>query len=112
MTGLLQRARRANLHTYLLQMPLIDIEGHFPSIFEPNEAQPPQIIDVDLLDTEDIIDLSPSPPRQRRRVAEDGRSVPVDREVILIQDSDDEIQYVGSSQSTRPRSGERLICLS
>lgn len=93
-------------------MPLIDIEGHFPTISEPIESQSPQIIDVDLLDTEDIIDLRPSPPRQRRRVAEDGRSVPVDQEVILIQDSDDEIQYIGSSQSTLPRSGESLFCLS
>ncbi|KAL4062896.1 hypothetical protein J3A83DRAFT_1498749 [Scleroderma citrinum] len=88
-------------------MPLIDIEGTLPSISQLHEAQSPQIIDVDSFDTEDIINIRSSPPRQRRRVAEDGRSVPVDQEVILIQDSDDEIQYVGSSRSTRPRSAHR-----
>ena len=93
-------------------MPVVDLEDHFPSVFEPNGVQSPQIIDVDSLDIEDIVDVTPSPPRQRRRVTEDGRSVPVDEEVILLQDSDDEVQYVGSSRSTRPRTGKRPFCLS
>ncbi|KAI6025681.1 hypothetical protein F5J12DRAFT_764165 [Pisolithus orientalis] len=80
-------------------MSLVDIPSVPPAILEQREAQSPQITDVDLLDTE-IIASSSSPPRQRRRIAEDGRSVPADQEVIFVHDSeDDEIQYVGSSRS-------------
>ncbi|KAG6335183.1 hypothetical protein ID866_3909 [Astraeus odoratus] len=88
-------------------MSLADVESPIPAISEPPEIQPPHIIDVDSLDAEDIVHIGSSPPRQRRRVGEDGRSIPVQEDVILIHDSDDEVQYVGSSQGIRRRSGQR-----
>ncbi|KIJ14449.1 hypothetical protein PAXINDRAFT_100164 [Paxillus involutus ATCC 200175] len=75
----------------------------------------PQIIDVDAPDVDDIVYVRSSPPRQRRRVAEDGRAVPVTRQVIHITDSDDdeEIQFVGSNparpQHPRPVQRERIF---
>ncbi|KAJ8588268.1 hypothetical protein M405DRAFT_820000 [Rhizopogon salebrosus TDB-379] len=61
----------------------------------------PEIIDVDLL--EEVAHTRSGPPTRRRRVSESGRSVPVEREVITINDSDDDddIQFV--SVRTAPR---------
>ncbi|KAI6039864.1 hypothetical protein EDC04DRAFT_1619790 [Pisolithus marmoratus] len=84
-------------------MSLVDVPSTPQVIPEQRGAQPPPITDVDLLDTDTIASRS-SPPRQRRRLAEDGRSVRADQEVIFVHDSEDEeIQYVGSSRSTRAR---------
>ncbi|KIK97024.1 hypothetical protein PAXRUDRAFT_825358 [Paxillus rubicundulus Ve08.2h10] len=75
----------------------------------------PQIIDVDAPNVDDIVYVRSSPPRQRRRVAEGGRAVPVPRQVIHITDSDDdeEIQFVGSNpprpQHPRPVRRERIF---
>ncbi|KAI6122239.1 hypothetical protein EDD16DRAFT_1477741 [Pisolithus croceorrhizus] len=88
-------------------MSLVDVPSTPQVIPEQREPQSPQITDVDLLDAENFPSTS-SPPRQRRRLTEDGHSVPADQEVIFVHDSeDDEIQYVGSSRSTRARSARR-----
>ncbi|KAI5998781.1 hypothetical protein EDD15DRAFT_2363646 [Pisolithus albus] len=88
-------------------MSLVDLPSTPQVIPEQRETQSPQITDVDLLDIE-VIPTRSSPPRQRRRLAEDGRSVSADQEVIFVHDSeDDEIQYVGSSRSTRARPAHR-----
>ncbi|KAI6099746.1 hypothetical protein F5141DRAFT_1219086 [Pisolithus sp. B1] len=93
--------------TSKLQMSLVDVPSTPQVIPEQREPQSPQITDVDLLDAENFPSTS-SPPRQRRRLTEDGHSVPADQEVIFVHDSeDDEIQYVGSSRSTRARSARR-----
>ncbi|KIJ62836.1 hypothetical protein HYDPIDRAFT_113943 [Hydnomerulius pinastri MD-312] len=86
-------------------MSLVDLERPMSVIPERRRRQSPEIIDVDALDGDDIVYLRSSPARQRRRVAEDGRSVPSDREVIHIADSDDdqEIQFVGHNPARIPR---------
>ncbi|KAH7884771.1 hypothetical protein F5I97DRAFT_1811970 [Phlebopus sp. FC_14] len=81
-------------------MSLLDVETSQPISPERRLHELPEIIDVDSFDPP----LMGPPPRQRRRVAEDGRSVPVNREIINISDSDDdlEIMFVGHNPA-RPR---------
>lgn len=74
----------------LIQVPVIPERRRHES--------PPDIIDIDALDADDIVYVGSARPTQRRRVGEDGSAVPVTREVIDVTDSEDddnEIQFIG-----------------
>jgi len=73
-----------------------------PSVIpERRRHESPDVIDVDALDSDDIVYVGSARPSQRRRVGEDGRAVSVTREVILLTDSEDdnEIQFVGHNRA-------------
>ncbi|KAF8552046.1 hypothetical protein OG21DRAFT_204306 [Imleria badia] len=81
----------------LIQLPAIPERQRYDS--------PPDIIDIDALDADDVIYVGSTRPIQRRRVGEDGRAVPVTREVIDVTDSEDddnEIQFIGHNPA-RPQ---------
>ena len=75
-----------------------------PVIPERRRNESPDIIDVDALDADDIVYVGSARPSQRRRVGEDGRAVPVTREVIHVTDSEDdnEVQFIGHNPA-RPQ---------
>ncbi|KAG1736551.1 hypothetical protein EDB19DRAFT_1720956 [Suillus lakei] len=84
-------------------MSLADVERPISAIPEQRGRESPEIIDVDLFDVEEVARIESSPPTRRRRVSESGRSVPVEREVITINDSDDDdIQFVRARPAPRP----------
>ncbi|KAG1779019.1 hypothetical protein EV702DRAFT_116365 [Suillus placidus] len=83
-------------------MSLAAVERPVPAIPERRGRETPEIIDVDLFDVEEVARIGSRPPTRRRRVSESGRSVPVDREVIIINDSDDEdVQFVRARPAPR-----------
>ncbi|KAG1738426.1 uncharacterized protein EDB91DRAFT_1249340 [Suillus paluster] len=84
-------------------MSLVDVERPISVIPQQRGRESPEIIDVDLLDVEDqVARIRSRPPTRRRRVSESGRSVSVEPEIITINDSDDDIQFV-SARSHRER---------
>ncbi|KAF9238528.1 hypothetical protein BU15DRAFT_75223 [Melanogaster broomeanus] len=92
----------------LILMSAVDLQMPPSVVPERRRREPPEIIDLDALDVDDVVYVRSSPARQRRRVTEDGRSVPVTPEVIHIPDSDDdeEIQFVGRNP-VRPQHPRR-----
>ncbi|KAG2145314.1 uncharacterized protein EDB93DRAFT_1151560 [Suillus bovinus] len=85
-------------------MSLAEVERPIPAIPEQRGRESPEVIDVDLFDAEEVARIGSRPPTQRRRVSESGRSVPVDPEVIIINDSDDDdIQFVRARPAPRSR---------
>lgn len=85
-----------------LQMSLADVERPTSAV---SDREAPEVIDVDLLDVESVVPIRYEPPTRRRRVSETGRSVSVGREVITINDSDDDdIEFVSARTVPRPRS--------
>lgn len=83
-------------------MSLAEVEHPIPAIPEQRGREFPEIIDVDLFDVEEVARIGSRPPTQRRRVSESGRSVTVEPEVIIINDSDDEdVQFVRAMPAPR-----------
>lgn len=83
-------------------MSLAEVERPIPVIPEQRGHESPEIIDVDLFDVEEVARIGSRPPTQRRRVSESGRSVAVEPEVIIINDSDDDdVQFVRSRPAPR-----------
>ncbi|KAG0699258.1 hypothetical protein DFH29DRAFT_1002132 [Suillus ampliporus] len=83
-------------------MSLADVERPISVIPQQRGRESPEIIDVDLLDMEEVARIGSRPPTRRRRVSESGRSVPVEREIITINDSDDDdIQFVSARPAPR-----------
>lgn len=83
-------------------MSLTEVERPISAIPEQQGPASPEIIDVDLFDVEEVARIGSRPPTQRRRVSESGRSVPIDPEVIIINDSDDDdIQFVRARPAPR-----------
>ncbi|OJA19533.1 hypothetical protein AZE42_06604 [Rhizopogon vesiculosus] len=82
-------------------MSLADVQRQISAL---SDRETPEIIDVDLLD--EVAHTGSEPPTRRRRVSESGRSAPVGREVITINDSDDDdIQFVSVRAAPRTRRG-------
>lgn len=83
-------------------MSLAEVERPIPVIPEQRGHESPEIIDVDLFDVEEVARIGSRPPTQRRRVSESGRSVAVEPEVIIINDSDDDdVQFVRARPAPR-----------
>ncbi|KAG2132977.1 hypothetical protein DEU56DRAFT_423097 [Suillus clintonianus] len=84
-------------------MSLAIVERPISAIPEQRGHESPEIIDVDLFDVEEVARIGSRPPTRRRRVSESGRSVPIEREVITVNDSDDDdIQFVSARPAPRP----------
>jgi hypothetical protein len=96
-------------------MSAVDSPIQLPVIPERRHHQSPDIIDIDALDADDIVYVGSARPNQRRRIGEDGRAVPVTREVIHITDSEDdnEIQFIGHNPARpQPPLGTfRILCV-
>ncbi|KAG2369018.1 hypothetical protein BDR07DRAFT_1456901 [Suillus spraguei] len=85
-------------------MSLAEVERPTPAIQEQRGRESPEIIDVDLFDVDEVARIGSRPPTQRRRLSESGRSVPVEPEVIIINDSDDDdVQFVRARPAPRPQ---------
>lgn len=83
-------------------MSLADVERPISAIPEQRGRESPEIIDVDLFDVEEVARIGSRPPLRRRRISESGRSVPVEPEVIIINDSDDDdVQFVRARPAPR-----------
>ena len=85
-----------------LLMPAVHPPIQLPAVPERRRHESPEIIDLD--DADDIVYVGSTRANQRRRVGEDGRAVPVTREVINVTDSEDdnEIQFIGHNPA-RPQ---------
>ncbi|EGN99196.1 hypothetical protein SERLA73DRAFT_182075 [Serpula lacrymans var. lacrymans S7.3] len=90
-------------------MPAVGVDQPTPVVPERRRRQSPEIIDVDLLDDDDILQVTGHSP-QRRRLTDGASSVSAGRDSILVLDSDEErdIQFIGSNFSPpRMRSNNR-----
>lgn len=95
-------------------MSAVDSPIHLPVIPEGRHHSP-DIIDVDAFDADDIVYIGSTRPTQRRRVGEEGRAVPVTREVTHISDGEDdnEIQFIGHNlaRPQLPLGKPRIQCV-
>lgn len=89
-------------------MSLADVERPISAV---SNRETPEVIDVDLLE-EEMVPIRYEPPTRRRRVSETGRSVPVGREVITINDSDDDddVQFVSVRTAPRTHRESNTFC--
>ncbi|KAF8135123.1 hypothetical protein EV363DRAFT_1396574 [Boletus edulis] len=85
-------------------MSTVDSLIPLPVIPEHRRRQSPDVIDIDAPDADDVVYVGSARPTQRRRVGDDGRAVPVTREVINLSDSEDdnEIEFIGRNPA-RPQ---------
>ncbi|KAG9315386.1 hypothetical protein JVU11DRAFT_4533 [Chiua virens] len=85
-------------------MSAVDSQIQLTPPVEHRRRRTPEIIDLDELDTDDIIFVGSSRPNQRRHVEEHGRAGEVTGEVINLTDDEDdgEIQFVGHNPA-RPQ---------
>lgn len=94
-------------------MSAVDSPIHLSDISE-GRPHSPDIIDVDALDIDGIVYVGSVRPSQSRLVGEEGRAVPVIREVIHVTDSEDdnEIQFIGHNPAQpQPPFGKSRILL-